>query len=616
MTTATGKGGVDVKRVVFIFLGIGIFFLIYFWPSWPDAVDPKDKVFVLSSHGRAAMALFGLAATWWVTEVVPIGVTSIMIGIIQALFFIRPGVLPVTPDELNATLDLTTELAEGDDGSAESWVQFGIGADVWRDEWEVIGKQEPFASSEEAAALAADPSNKRMQFRVDQADWEAALASGVFGGKAEVLARRTGGEVQVLGDHWDAMADKKPVKGAWRSFTDFLAPSVWFIFGSLSFGMVFTKTGLTRRLAYKMLSLVGERTSMIYLGCFVLTSALTLIMAHTAVAATIYPLLVAIYGMYTTDDRPTKFGKGLFMGMAFVAGAGSIITLLGAARGAVALGFYREITGDNVGFFELAYYMAPVGVLMTLLLWGFFMVWYKPEQATIPGLRERSKALYSEIGPITRNEILALVIVGSVIAILGARALMPGDSLIKDIDKAGIILLATVLFFLFRILKLEDLEDTSWNIILLFGGAMSIGYCLWQTGAAEWLAIHWLSMFTTAPPWVFIVAIAFFVLVMTNLIMNVAAIAISMPVALVIAPYLGVEPDVVMFASLVTAGMPFLLLVGAAPNAIAYASRQFTSREFFITGVPASVLLMVVTALFALFIWPIMGMPVFMDPAP
>ena len=395
----------------------------------------------------------------------------------------------------------------------------------------------------------------QLQIRMNTADWNRNAA--LFEGRATEVARRANGTVTVTGDLWDGMADKKPIKGAWRSFTDFLAPSVWFIFGSLSFGMVFTKTGLTRRLAYKMLSLVGEKTSMIYLGCFVLTSALTLIMAHTAVAATIYPLLVAIYGLYTTEEKPTKFGKGLFMGMAFVAGAGSIITLLGAARGAVALGFFREVTGQDVGFFELAYYMAPVGVLMTLVLWVFFMVWYKPEKATIPGLRERSKALYAELGGIRRDEIIALVIVGSVIAILGARALMPGDSMIKDIDKAGIILLATVLFFLFRILKLEDLEDTSWNIILLFGGAMSIGYCLWQTGAAEWLAIHWLSMFKTAPGWVFVVAIAFFVMVMTNLIMNVAAIAISMPVALVIAPYLDVAPHVVMFASLVTAGMPF-----------------------------------------------------------
>jgi sodium-dependent dicarboxylate transporter 2/3/5 len=117
-------------------------------------------------------------------------------------------------------------------------------------------------------------------------------------------------------------------------------------------------------------------------------------------------------------------------------------------------------------------------------------------------------------------------------------------------------------------------------------------------------------MFQKAPGFVFIMGITFFVLVMTNFIMNVAAIAISLPVALVIAPYLGVAAEVILFASLVAAGMPFLLLVGAAPNAIAYDSRQFTPGEFFLYGIPASIMLMVVVGVAVLVLWPLMGMPV------
>ncbi len=215
--------------------------------------------------------------------------------------------------------------------------------------------------------------------------------------------------------------------------------------------------------------------------------------------------------------------------------------------------------------------------------------------------------LYARLGPISGKEILALAIVATTIAVLSLRSFVPP---LEPLDKSAIILVATVLFFLFRVVSLEDLEGTSWNIILLFGGAMSIGLCLWQTGAAQWLAVKWLGMFHDAHWLLFVVGVAGFVLVMTNLIMNVAAIAITMPVALVIASYVGVAPEVVLFASLVTAGMPFLLLVGAAPNAIAYASRQFTAGEFFRAGIPASLLLIAVVALFVWLLWPAMGMPV------
>jgi solute carrier family 13 (sodium-dependent dicarboxylate transporter), member 2/3/5 len=483
-SVALEKNKFEWKRYLLLSIGIALFAVTYYSSPWPDAVDPMGEHFPLSREAKGAIAVFLLAGTWWVFEVVPIGITSLAIGVLQALFLIRPAKV---------------------------------------------------------------------------------------------------------------------------AFNDFMDPSVMFIFASIVFGLVFTKTGLTKRMAYKMLVIVGEKTSMIYLGCFVVTAALTHIMAHTAVAATVYPLLLAVYSLYGEGDKPTKFGKGLFMGMAYVAGAGSIVTLLGAARGAVAIGFFNDIVNKNISFFELSYYMFPVGWLMTFLLWGFFMIFMKPEKKVIPGLREKARILNAELGPVSRKEILAAAIVFACILTMSLQSFIP---MLQPINKTAIILISTILFFAIRILDLDDLEDIPWNIILLFAGAMSIGFCLWDTGAARWMAVNWLVMFQKANWFVFVMSIAFFVMIMTNFIMNVAAIAISLPVALVIAPYLGVAPEVILFASLMTAGMPFLLLVGAAPNAIAYDSKMFTPGEFFLYGIPASILLMVIVGFATYFLWPLMGMPV------
>jgi len=473
---------IDYKRFFAMFFGIALFSIIYWSPPWPDAIDPLGTNFVLSTEAKGAIAVFALAATWWVFEVVPIGITSIAIGSLQALFLIRsPSV----------------------------------------------------------------------------------------------------------------------------AFKDFMDPSVLFIFGSIVIGMVFTKTGLTKRLAYKMLSIVGERTSMIYLGCFVMTAALAHLMAHTAVAATMFPLLMAIHALYTDSDEPTRFGKGLFIGMAYVAGAGSIVTLLGAARGAVALGFYKDIMQVEVSFFELSMYMFPIGWIMVFLLWGFFMIFLKPEKSAISGLKERAKIMYTELGAWSRKEILTVTIVLATIVLIALKNFIPA---LSSLDKTGIMLCSTIAFFMLNILDLDDLEEIPWNIILLFAGAMSIGFCLWETGAAKWMAVNWLQLFKDAPAMLFILGMAFFVMMMTNFIMNVAAIAISLPVALVIAPYLGVAGEVILFSSLIVAGMPFLFLVGAAPNAIAYNSKQFTTGEFVMYGIPASILLMLVTWLAVAVIWPLMGM--------
>ena len=132
---------IDWRRLFFVFLGIGLFCAVHFSPAWPDAVDPLGKAFELNWQGKAALGLFLLAATWWVFEVVPIGVTSITIAVVQALFLIRPDRI---------------------------------------------------------------------------------------------------------------MANGDVVQGTWISFTDFLAPSVWFIFGSIMFGLTFSQTGLAKRMAYKL----------------------------------------------------------------------------------------------------------------------------------------------------------------------------------------------------------------------------------------------------------------------------------------------------------------------------------------------------------------------------
>src|SRR4030067_2861540 len=79
----------DWKSIFFILLGLGFFFFIPFSPPWKDAVDPMGKAFSLSKEGKASIALFMLAGTWWVFEVIPIGLTSIALGVFQALFAIR-----------------------------------------------------------------------------------------------------------------------------------------------------------------------------------------------------------------------------------------------------------------------------------------------------------------------------------------------------------------------------------------------------------------------------------------------------------------------------------------------------------------------------------------------
>lgn len=476
---------VDAKRMVFVLLGVGLLLLFHFMPQMAPAVDPGGKSFELTAAGKSAIGLFLLAGVWWVFEVIPIGVTSIAIGILQPLFAIRPA------------------------------------------------------------------------------------------------------------------------KEAMRDFMD---PTVLFILGSLLVGLTFSKVGLTKRMAYKMLVIVGEDTRKILLGSFVVTALLTHIMAHTAVAATVIPILMAILSLYNEGEsnKPTKFGKALFIGMAYTAGAGSICTLLGGARNPAAVGFFKEFTGQDISFIDFSLHLLPLGWIIVFLTWLMLLVIFKPEKKTIPGLREKAKDLCKQLGPMSKEEIFVLVIVAGALSMLVLQAIVPA---LKTLDRSIPLLLAGLIFFVFSILDVKDLEkNIPWNIVLLFSGAMSIGFALWKTGAAQWMAIKWLSLLQGAPWLAFVLGVSVLVIIMTNFIMNVAAIAITLPVALVIAQYLGVNPQLILYAATAAAGLPMLLLIGAAPNAMAYESKQFTTGEFFAAGIPGTILVLVVMTIFIFTYWPIIGL--------
>lgn len=130
---------------------------------------------------------------------------------------------------------------------------------------------------------------------------------------------------------------------------------------------------------------------------------------------------------------------------------------------------------------------------MVFILWGFFMVFLKPEKDRIPGLKEKATRMYKELGGMTRKEISASIIIFIAVVLIALKSLLPA---LDSVDKTG---------------------------VLLFASAMSIGFCLWQPGAAKWLAVNWLVLFQNAPAIASILGMAFFVLVMTNFIMNVAA---------------------------------------------------------------------------------------------
>ena len=66
-----------------------------------------------------------------------------------------------------------------------------------------------------------------------------------------------------------------------------------------------------------------------------------------------------------------------------------------------------------------------IGVALIFLIWGFFMIFLKPEKKVIPGLRAKAIQLNAELGTLTQKEITASIIVFVCVLIMTLRSFIP-----------------------------------------------------------------------------------------------------------------------------------------------------------------------------------------------
>jgi sodium-dependent dicarboxylate transporter 2/3/5 len=173
---------------------------------------------------------------------------------------------------------------------------------------------------------------------------------------------------------------------------------------------------------------------------------------------------------------------------------------------------------------------------------------------------------------------------------------------------ANIALSSVVVLFIFRLVRWKDIEEyVNWGIILMYGGAITLGTALERSGAAEWVAHRSIGEWGSSPVAI-IATLSLLTLVLTEGISNAAVIAILLPIAIGIAGQFSLDPVTLTFAIAVPAGLAFSLPMSTPANAIAVSSNYITVKDLARSGIIMSVTAWVVFNLVARFYWPLIGL--------
>lgn len=384
------------------------------------------------------------------------------------------------------------------------------------------------------------------------------------------------------------------------------AGDVIFLFmGGFFIALAMQRWNLHRRIALLTLRVMPNKPGAMIAGFMIATGFISMWVSNTATAVMMLPIGMSVLGLVNQITHPdasgrdgvagavdlirTNFGTALMLGIAYAASLGSLGTLIGTPPNAFLAGYMSESHGVDIGFAQWMVVGIPISVVMMVVCWFLLVkVIFKPEITEIPGGRQLIESELEKLGPVSKGELRVItVFVLTAIAWI-VIPLIPliypesngGEPYISD---AGIAMAAGLVLFLLpggaqrgvKLLDWQSAKELPWDVLLLFGGGLSISSMFSATGLTESIA-EFASGMEGLPVILIMAALTAAILFLTELTSNTATAATFIPVAGGLAMGMGVDPLTFAAPVALAATCAFMLPVATPPNAVAYGSGYVT----------------------------------------
>ena len=378
-------------------------------------------------------------------------------------------------------------------------------------------------------------------------------------------------------------------------FSSFGNQAVFFLIGAFMLATAIEKYGIHKRIALRFLSYFGKNPRSFTFGIMVSCAFLSFIMPEHGVAAFFLPIATTILIATKVIPKQSNFGKISMLSVAYGCSIGSLGTLIGGARNPLTIEILSE-AGYNVSFFEWMLYAMPVVLICLPLVWLVLQFVFPIELKDITNAKKAIDEQVKTQGKIMKKETLVISIFLLTILLWVFFSEMLGLAVIA--------LLGSILLFITKSISWEDVEQhLPWGIILLYGGAITLGVGMNATGAGEWIANLLIS--TVGGNGLLVIFVLIIVTVLlTNFMSNIGAVAILLPIAFAIATEIpGVSPVLASMVVALSGGLAFMLVIATPGNAITYSSGYYSTRDLLKSGSLANILCIVIIFIVAIVYW-------------
>lgn len=387
------------------------------------------------------------------------------------------------------------------------------------------------------------------------------------------------------------------------AFSGFANDTAWFLFGAMLFGMMATKSGLARRLAYWVILRFGVTYSRILLGLIVSDFLLTFLvpssLARIVVMAAVAIGLIEALGL----GRGSNVGRGTFLILTYTANIFDKM-MIGGVPSILARGLIEKVGHVEVLWSKWFLAYLPCSLITILVSWRLTLWLYPPEKVALPGgiafIKEELRKMGGWTALEKRSLLLMLIAIGlwmtDFLHHLSPALVALGIGLLAALPGAGV-------------LEAEDLKRLNYLPLFFVATAISMGEVLVSTKALDVLTN---TLFAWMAPLLTNVYSSTFVLYWTAFIYHfflaseTSMLGTSIPVLMNFATSHGFNAlQLGMIWTFGSGGK--LFLYQSAVLIVGYSYGYFQSRDLLRLGAWLTIIEAIILILLVPFYWPLIG---------
>ncbi|HRJ49022.1 MAG: SLC13/DASS family transporter [Phycisphaeraceae bacterium] len=397
---------------------------------------------------------------------------------------------------------------------------------------------------------------------------------------------------------------------------------IYLFMGGMLLGCAMEKWGLHRRIALRVVRVVGTSPVRLVGGFMIACALVSMWVSNTATAVMMLPVAISVLamarqGLEGEPGRPPadaahrrradQFSAALLLAIAYGCTIGGLGTLIGTPPNIVLANFVSRTYGQEVSFLRWMILAIPLVIVFLPIAWLVLTrVAFRVTSEEIPGVREEVERNFRSLGPMSRGERTVLIIFLATAAawvlreplggMVGIIRRLPDGSKVELLTDPGIAIIAAIVLFVVPVnlrgrefaLDWPRAARIPWGILIMFGGGLSLTSAVTRHGVDLYIG-SLLAGLGGMPSFAVVVIFIGAVVFATEFVGNTALAVAMMPIAHAAAEPLGVHPFLLVFPCAMAASYAFMMPMGTPPNAIVFSPGHLRVVHMARAGLPLNI---------------------------